>query len=252
MTYISHSHYRLIAVTIFCAAILSACAATPGTETVATQTPVTSSVSSGDENVDRAVEQALNRALKEGDTEESLSLLEKLYNRNTANPDVAVRYARALREDEQMNRARLILTPFTRGEDPYQPALTEMAMIHLGLGQYKEAEKFSKKASALDDKDGRAFLALGTALDAQGKHEPAEEAFRKGLDEWRGDPAPILNNLALNLAAQGKVPEALKILEKARDLSPGRMEIERNYRIISTLNETVGPRIPTPQPKPQI
>ncbi len=220
------------------------------TRTAGEDSRPSTSLSTGETKVDRAIERALAQAEREGNKQESLVLLENIYNRNKTNPEVAVRYSRALREDEQMNRARLVLQPHTGKKDPYQPALTEMSMIHLGLGQYKEAEKFSRRASTLDEKDGRAFLALGTALDAQGLHQEAEEAFRTGLDEWKGDPAPILNNLALNLAAQGKVPEALKVLEKARDLSPRRMEIERNYRIISTLNETVGPRVPKPPPKP--
>ena len=229
---------------------LSACSSTGETYTDSSST--TSSLSTSETKIDRAIERALAKAEKEGNKKESLVLLENIYKRNNSNPEVAVRYARALREDEQMNRARLVLSPYTGKEEPYQPALTEMAMVNLGLGQYKDAERYSRNAALLDEKDGRAYLALGTALDAQGEHAEAEDAFRKGLDQWKGDPAPILNNLALNLAAQGQTAEALKVLEKARKLSPRRIEIERNYRIISTLNETVGPRVPKPPRKPEI
>ena len=37
--------------------------------------------------------------------------------------------------------------------------------------------------------------------------------------------------------AQGFVDEAIEILEQAKSLSPDRIEIERNLRIIRTLNE---------------
>ncbi len=227
------------------ALFLSACSSTGD---MSAQRPETSADTSV--KIDHAIEKALSKAEKEGNKQDSLALLENIYRRNDTNPEVAVRYARALREDEQMNRARLILTPHSGKNDPYQPALTEMAMIHLGLGQYKEAEKHARNAVLLNEKDGRAYLALGTALDAQGLHNEAEDAFRKGLDMWKGDPAPILNNLALNLAAQGQTSEALNVLEKAREISPRRLEIERNYRIISTLNETAVPRAPKPPRKP--
>jgi Flp pilus assembly protein TadD len=92
---------------------------------------------------------------------------------------------------------------------------------------------------------------MGTALDAQGRHQDAEVAFREGVDNWQGDPAPILNNLALNLASQGRLEQSLEILRKAKKISPHRIEIERNLRIISTLQETAGPTPPAPRIKPE-
>lgn len=188
--------------------------------------------------INSAIEKALEDAENRGNKQESLLLLEQIYKRNSADPVVAARFARALREDEQLNKARLVLQPHTAGKKAHPEALTEMAMVHLGLGDYKSAEETARESITLNPDQGRAFLALGTALDAQNKHEQAEEAFRQGLSHWKGDPAPILNNLALNLASQGNLKESLAILEKARSLSPRRMEIERNYRIISTLYET--------------
>lgn len=197
-------------------------------------------------SVDAAIERALDQAEAAGDTQQSIALMEQIYQRNQSNPVVATRFARALREDEQLNKARLVLTPFVNGEKADPEATTEMAMVHLGLGQYKEAEQFAREAVTMDENNGRAYLALGTALDAQNYHEQAEVAFRRGLDHWKGDPAPILNNLALNLASQDHLDEALGVLEKARKLSPRRMEIERNYRIISTLKETAVPEETSP------
>ena len=79
-------------------------------------------------------------------------------------------------------------------------------------------------------------------MDAQKKHQAAEVAFREGLEHWQGDSTPILNNLALNLASQGHLEEALSLIEKAQQLSPSRMDLERNRRIIATLIETTGGR----------
>ena len=62
------------------------------------------------------------------------------------------------------------------------------------------------------------------------------------MKHWKGDSTPILNNLALNLASQGHLEEALSLIEKAQKMAPGRMDLERNRRIIATLLETTGGR----------
>ena len=46
-----------------------------------------------------------------------------------------------------------------------------------------------------------------------------------------------MNNLALNLASQNKLDQAIDMLRKAKEVSPGRVELERNMRIITTLKE---------------
>lgn len=188
--------------------------------------------------VDSILERAAREAKASGNKVEMLALLEKIYQRNPDDAAVATGYGQALREDEQLNQARQILYPFTEGKNAYPDAVTELAMVQLALGQYKEAELTARRSIELDDEQGRGYLALGTALDAQNAHEEAETAFRDGLDRWKGDPAPILNNLALNLASQNKLDQAIDMLNKAREVSPGRVEIERNLRIISTLKET--------------
>ena len=250
MTILFRGRSLLCATLMMSALALSACGTTGSAGSTASAKPTGS--------LDNAIDKALKQAEASGDRQQSLILMEQIYQRDTGNVVVATRFARALREDEQLNKARQVLAPIADSENADSESVTEMAMIHLGLGQYKEAEKYSRKAVTLDDKNGRAYLSLGTALDAQNYHEQAEVAFRRGLDNWKGDPAPILNNLALNLASQGHLEESLGVLEKARKISPHRTEIERNYRIISTLQETAVPATPaagegkpkTPAPAP--
>lgn len=187
--------------------------------------------------VDSILERAAREAKASGNKVETLALLEQIYGRNQDDPAVATSFAQALREDEQLNKARQVIYPFTEGKNAYPDAVTELSMIQLSLGQYKEAELTARRAVELDPKQGRPYLALGTALDAQNYHEQAETAFRKGIDQWQGDPAPIMNNLALNLASQNKLDQAIDMLKKAQEISPGRVELERNLRIITTLKE---------------
>lgn len=200
--------------------------------------------------IDRKMEKALSNAEAIGNKQEVLSLLGQIHTRNPDDPIVATRYGRALREDDQINAAIRTITPFTEGENKNIEALTELAMTQLALGDFAAAENSAINAVELNPKNARAYLALGTAQDAQGEHQDAEISFREGLKHWQGDASPIMNNLALNLASQGHLEESLSLLEKAKKLSPNRLELERNRRIISTLLETSGPRPSVPSSKP--
>jgi len=200
--------------------------------------------------LDSALERAIQEAEKSGTPAEKIMVLEQIYKRNADDPVVAARFAKVLREDDQITKARMVLAPFTEEGNKHPEALTEMAKIHLNLGEYGEAENYARQSIQIEPRQGHAYLALGAALDAQGFHEKAETAFRNGLEYWKGDPAPILNNLALNLASQGHLYESVSILQRAKEVAPHRMEIERNLRIISALIETSGPKAPKPPRKP--
>lgn len=209
---------------------LAACGTTSGVSNMSDR--------SGASRVDSILERAAREASAAGNKAEALVILEQLHAKNPKDAGIATAYGQSLREDDQLNRARQVLVPFTEGKDAYPDAVIELSMVQLALGQYKEAELTARNAVKLDPESGRGYLALGTALDAQNYHEQAEVAFRRGVEKWKGDPAPIMNNLALNLASQNKLDPALDMLKRAKEISPNRIEIERNIRIITTLKES--------------
>ena len=192
------------------------------------------------ERVENALEKAaIDAAERNGKSNFTATLLtlEKAYKRDSENPQNALLYARGLRQANMNDRAYAILSPFAKNKTPYPGVNTEMSMIALSLGNYDSAEKYAKTAVMQNPEDFQAYQNLGIALDAQKMHPEAERAFRKGLEHWQGNPTTIMNNLALNLATQGFVDEAIEVLERAKAISPERIEIERNLRIIRTLNE---------------
>ena len=192
---------------------------------------------SQEQRIDAAIEKAAITASKSGSTSATLLALEKQYKRNSSDPAYALAYAKGLRQVGHVKRAALVLEPFAKEENAIAGAKTEMSMIALGMSDYDMAEKYAQQAVIQNPSDHFAFQNLGIALDAKEMHPEAERAFRKGLEHWEGDPTTIMNNLALNLATQGFIDEAIEILERAKAISPDRIEIERNLRIIRTLNE---------------
>jgi Flp pilus assembly protein TadD len=249
-------HLRLLRTTALCvcsALALSACGASTSDTKPVTSANQTArpSLKNVEARLDKAVEEAVKQAENAQTTEESLRIYEELVQLRPRDPIIATKYARKLREDKQIERAEAALNPFAQNADAHPAVMTEMAMITLSKGDYTKAEEMARIAIDKVPNNGRAYLALGTALDAQGDYEDAETAFREGIKYWKGDPAPIMNNFALNLASQGKLQEALTVLTRAREISPHRMEIERNYRIIATLLETSSPAAPKPFKKPE-
>lgn len=206
------------------ALMLSACQTT-GTTGKGSDDPVTAALERGAET---------NRP-------ESLASIEPLYKKDSMNPDIAVRYARALRDNGRMTRAAMVLNPLI--ENPKTKTIgviTEYAAVQASMGNYDVAEKNARAAIMIDGNSAQAYHVLGIALDAQGFSKQAEVAFRKALDNWSGDPSPVLNNLGLNLAAQGFLDEAISTLRRAAALSPDKMEIERNLRIVQALQVQPG------------
>lgn len=178
-----------------------------------------------------------DKAILYGDKTESLSSIESLYNRYKSDSVIAARYAKALRKNGDLKKAKDILLPILKKKNAPTLAHTEMAAIYLESGSLVSAENSARRAIKADNANYRAWHLLGVSLDAQQKYPEAETAFRKALDLWSGDAIPVMNNLALNLAAQGYTDKALELLYQAKDKDSGRVEIERNIRIIRTLNE---------------
>lgn len=180
----------------------------------------------------------------------SVSVAERLYNKDPENAESALKYAAALREEGYANRAAGILQPFAYNAKSLPGVKTEFAAIQLAQGNNETAERYAQKAVLQNPEDAKAFHYLGIALDAQGKHPEAERAFRKALSLWQGNATPVMNNLALNLSTQGQLEEATQILEEAKKLSPDRVEVERNLRIVRALRQSAEPTTPKPGKKP--
>ena len=226
--------------TLIACTMLAGCGASTG------KSP--SSVDTNDQ-ISNAIQRAAENAAMEKTP--SLAAAEREYNKDSKNAANAVHYAAALREEGYANRASVVLEPFANEPKALPGVKSEYAAIQLALGNNEAAERYAQKAVLQDPQDFRAFHYLGIALDAQGKHPEAERAFRKALDHWEGDPTTVMNNLALNLASQEYLDEASEILQKAQAIAPDRVEIERNLRIVTALQQSDKRIAPKPKKKPE-
>jgi Flp pilus assembly protein TadD len=205
--------------------------------------------------VDLAIERAEKHAAATQDPEKKLAVYERIYKQNPKSAKAATEYARHLRKQGRIAQAESVITLFAEMSDNPSYVYSEFAAIKLATGEHASAEIYAKEALEKQDGDSFAYHTLGIALDGLGRYKEAEEAFRSALDNWEGNPVPVMNNLALNLATQGYIDEAISILERAKTLEPSRTELERNLRIIRALNENSAAyfpdqKVPHPMKKP--
>ncbi len=242
----SKLNLKVLALTVSAAALLGAC-----TDGKAVHTGNADRLGSPNTaQIDAAMERAAYSSVARGEPGKSVRYFERLYKRNNTDPAVATNYANALRDGGFLNRASLVLTPFAQNNESPYFVKTEYSAIQLALGNHDQAIQYANEAALLNPEDYRAFQNLGIAYDMKGEHEKAEKAFRDALERWQGDPTPVMNNLALNLASQGLLDEALEILNKAKILAPDRIEVERNLRIVTALQQSHGGYVPKPVAKP--
>ncbi|MBL4804300.1 MAG: tetratricopeptide repeat protein [Alphaproteobacteria bacterium] len=231
----------VLVMTVSACALLGACQTAKSVDANGNKTVHTASI-------DSAISRA---AIYNTKPARSVTYLERAYKQSPTDEALAIEYASALRGTDELGKAELILAPFAKMDPPSSAAASEYAAIQLAKGEYEAAEKHAQNAILADDANFKAYHRLGIALDAQGQHEPAERAYRKGLDLWQGDPTTIMNNLALNLATQGFLDESAEILRKAQAVDPNRDEIERNLRIVTALQQAEGAPVPKPGKKPE-
>jgi len=154
-----------------------------------------------------AIADAARDARAGGMTRESLMFQEKLYHQDPNNPEKILNYARALRYMGRIDDAILVIRTPSKGPRATEPMMTEAAMILISGGQYDEALGFAQKAVEKNGKSPDAHHALALALSGLGKYEDAQLQFQETIDIWPDgrDPTPVINNLAMSLAAQGKI-----------------------------------------------
>lgn len=187
-----------------------------------------------------------------GNTMESLRLYHDIYKKDPDNKGHALRYAQLLRKTGKPEGALKILAPFglSHGEpkDGADPeVLLEIAACDIALARFDDGEPVlnaileNEKAKDLHTE---AYNLMGVVLDARGKHREAEQMFKMALDGWKGNPATVMNNLALSLANQGMFDQSLTTLRRALVISPDKQEVARNIQIVQDLRDNLVPEAP--------
>ena len=232
----------LTAASALCLMLLTGC------ETSSSMGKAIDSMSGNKTLAQKRLSTAASEAIAAGRADEAVAYYEKLYLKDSHNPDVALNYAQALRKTKNSQRATVVLAPFVEGKGKkFDPLLaTEYASASVEIGNYDQAFAIAEKIiddSKLADLHPAMHNVQGIVFDSREQHKEAEAAYRLALDGWQGDATPVMNNLALCLVSQGLFDDALTTLRQALVIAPDRAEISRNIEIVSDLRKSV---LPTP------
>lgn len=198
-------------------------------------------------------EEAARDALNAGDAETALKLYGEMHKEKPSNRKVALQYAELLRKSERPQEAIKVMSPFALdiGGAPKQnaapEALLELASAYIAAGDFDAGERMLN--AVLENQKAKkyhieAYNLMGVVLDTKGQHREAEHMFREALEGWQGNPAAVMNNLALSLASQGLFDQSLTTLRKALVISPDKQEVARNIQIVSDLRDNIVPSAP--------
>jgi Tfp pilus assembly protein PilF len=191
---------------------------------------------------------AAGHALEANDMTDALAQYEKIFEGRRYAGEDALKYAELLRRSGDAKKALTVASKAAKLKDAPPALLNEVAAAKIALGDFAGGEDAAGQILGNADLTAlhpESAHLMGIAVDAQGRHKDAEIFFRQALDKWQDDPAPVMNNLGLNLANQAKFDESLTMLRQALLLSPDRAEIARNIDIVASLRDKVVPKAPT-------
>jgi predicted O-linked N-acetylglucosamine transferase (SPINDLY family) len=105
------------------------------------------------------------------------------------------------------------------GMKPSPAGYSNLAAVHLALGNRTEAETASRRALSLAPDYTEALCNLGLAVDGQGRHKEAAEYFRRAIALGKNS-ADVWKKLATSLHYAGDLDEAISCYRRALELDP--------------------------------
>jgi Flp pilus assembly protein TadD len=136
------------------------------------------------------------------------------YRANPDDPQAAVRYAQALRQNGQHAQAAAVLEQASIRNSKNTEVLGAYGRALADDGRFQEALDVLGRAHAPDRPDWRILSAQGAVLDQMGRHEEAQRYYETALKIVPDEPS-VLSNLGLSYALSKQLPRAEATLKRA-------------------------------------
>ena len=150
----------------------------------------------------------------EDDWRRESDALGERFRANPRNPDVAIRYAHALRATGQRGQAAAVLETASL-HNPENPALLGAYGRALAdAGNFKRALEILERAHSPDQPDWRILSVQGAVMDQMGRHAEAQRYYASALKIIPDEPS-VLSNLGLSYALSKDLKRAEETLRRA-------------------------------------
>jgi Flp pilus assembly protein TadD len=208
---VAHTRVRLLAATALIAVALTGCKTTGSTDT-------TGSIASPSQR---------------SETEwrgEAQTLGEK-FRADPRDPDVAIRYAQALRATGQRTQAAAVLETAALHNPNHKPLLGAYGRALADTGSFKQALEVLERAHSPDQPDWRILSVQGAVLDQMGRHGEAQLHYASALKIVPDEPS-VLSNLGLSYALSKNLPRAEETLRRAAAKAANDKRVRQNLALV--------------------
>jgi Flp pilus assembly protein TadD len=153
------------------------------------------------------------------------------FRANPRDPDVAIRYAQALRATGQRTQAAAVLETAALHNPEHRPLLGAFGRALADAGNYKQALGVLERAHSPDQPDWRVLSVQGAVLDQMGRHEEAQRYYASALRIVPEEPS-VLSNLGLSYALAKDLKRAEETLRRAADRGSGDKRVRQNLALV--------------------
>jgi Flp pilus assembly protein TadD len=153
------------------------------------------------------------------------------YRANPADPDVAIRYAQALRAIGQRAQAAAVLEQSAVHNPQNRAVLGAYGRALADAGNFQQALEVLDRAHTQDDPDWRILSVKGAVLDQMGRHGDAQRHYASALRLKPDDPS-VLSNLGLSYALSKNLPKAEATLRRAAAQPNAEPKVRQNLALV--------------------
>jgi Flp pilus assembly protein TadD len=167
----------------------------------------------------------------DADWRHDLDVYGQQYRANPSDPEVAARYAQALRATGQRAQAVAILEQAAMANPRNKVLLGEYGRALAEAGQYEQALEVLDRAHTPENPDWHILSAQGAVLDQMGRHEEAQRHYLTALKIVPDEPT-VLSNLGLSYALSKDLKNAEATLRRAAAHLPVDPRVRQNLALV--------------------
>ena len=153
------------------------------------------------------------------------------FRANPRDPDVAMRYAQALRATGQRAQAAAVLETAALHNPENRALLGAYGRALADAGNFKQALDVLERAHSPDQPDWRILSVQGAVLDQMGRHDEAQRYYASALRIVPEEPS-VLSNLGLSYVLSKDLKRAEGTLRRASAKAPNDKRVRQNLALV--------------------
>jgi Flp pilus assembly protein TadD len=153
------------------------------------------------------------------------------FRANPKDPDVAIRYSRALRGSGQRTQAAAVLEQAAIFNPNNKALLGAYGRALADAGNYNQALDVLSRAHTPDQPDWRILSVQGAVLDQMGRHDDARRYYASALKIIPDEPS-VLSNLGLSYALSKDLKRAEETLRRASERGSTDRRVRQNLALV--------------------